>query len=139
MQRHHTLSNRLLKALLFGRFEPIETVLALSAVVHGLWMLFPYWSTSTFADSITGASRPTEIVIGICMALLGMAHLASMAFVWSRLRRHIAFVKFLFWGFLTWLAAIALGLAGVLWIPYLSIMLISGFIYLNISIGVENE
>jgi len=124
------------RAILFGRWEPVIAVLSVSACIHGLWLLFPGWQTTQV--SITGASREYERGLAYALIVVALTRVISLMMEWRSLVRHSTMAMFLLWGFLAWLAVIAFGFANILWIPYMTIMIVSAFSYLNISLGVDN-
>lgn len=126
-----------MRPILSGRFEPIEVLLALSAVLHGIWLVIPYWAIRGDVV-ITPAPRIFELVIGTSLFLLGSAHLASIKMRLKRLRKHMTFLKFITWLFLTFLAYLAVGPDSIIWIAYLTVSLVSAIVYLNVNSG-DNE
>ena len=140
MKEANPLRIRVFRAILFGRFEPIETIIAISAIIHGVWLLFPYWSVSGFlGQAVASGSRPQEAFIGGMITLFGLFHLAIMATNYGKLRQATTLTSFVFWAFLSWLSFLGTGLSNILWVPYITIMLASGVIYLNVSMGMANE
>jgi hypothetical protein len=133
------ITSRLIVALFTGRFEPIEAVLSLSSIVHGVWLLFPYW-TVMVDGSVSGAPRIYEQLLGAAMVVAGVVHLIGQmgGKRTFQLRKQASFIKFLLWGFLTWLALLATTASSVIWVPYATIMLVSAFVYLNVSVGVSH-
>lgn len=134
------MANRIIRAIVRSRFEPVETILAISAVLHGLWLLFPYWGfAAAGSDTISGSPRTFEITIGIVLGMLGVLHFTALTWGLQKLRYNVAFMKFMAWFFFVWLAFIAAGPDSIIWISYLTISGISASVYLNISARTKEE
>lgn len=132
-------TTKIIMAIVRSRFEPVETILAISAMLHGLWLLFPYWgfSSASAGETISGASRMFEVGLGIVIFILGLLHIIALGWNLPRLRYNVAFVKFMAWFFFTILAVAAAGYSSIIWITFLTLSLISGSVYLNISARTE--
>lgn len=133
--KRQSFHRRLTRSILFGRFEPVETILSISAIIHGLWLLFPRWQLLNVGGSVTSVPRVSEVLIATLMVVAGFAHLSSLFWRWHGVHRHTVFVSFLLWGFISYLALLSAGLSSVLPVAYITITLVSAIIYLNVSIG----
>lgn len=133
--KHNSFIEKLTHSILFGRFEPIETVLSSSAIAHGLWLVFPRWQLLNYGVSVTSAPRASEITIAMLLMLVGTVHLASLLWGWHAVHRQTAFVSFLLWVFISYLAILSSGFSSVLPLAYTTITLVSAIIYLNVSLG----
>ncbi len=129
-----SLVRRILMALMQNRFEPIETVLSASAIVHGFWLLFPEWSTRAVETAI-GAPRLYELGVGVAFIMIGVLSFVALAGRMPRLLRFVDFLEFLGWTFFAALAIAAAGLTNILWIPYATLSLLAAFVYLGMSVG----
>lgn len=129
-----SLVRRMLLALMQNRFEPIETVLSASAIVHGLWLLFPEWSTQA-VESALGASRLQEVIVAVLFIVVGSLSFVALAWRLPRLLLTVDFLEFVGWTFFAALAISAAGLTNILWIPYATLSLLAAFVYLGLSIG----
>lgn len=117
-----------------NRFEPIETVLAASAVIHGLWLMFPGWSYGG-VDSAIGAPRSCEIAASLLFITVGTLSFVALGAKAERMLRAVDFLEFLGWTFFAVLTASAIGLSNILWVPYATLSLLAAFVYLGLSIG----
>jgi hypothetical protein len=131
--------NRAVTSILYGRFESIEVVHGLSAVIHGLWLIFPDWTLVYMrVDTVTTTPRAFERGFGFMMALIGLSVLAGVVTKRHRVRKTAGMTIFLMWFFLSMLAMLAGGPTGVVWVGYLTISFVSAVVYLNISTGVHH-
>lgn len=126
---------RMFRALLFGRLEPVETILCFSAILHGMWLVFPEWGVRAMDNSIGSTGRVFEILVGAFLAAIGAAQLGAMYGKLARkIRINLALIKFILWSFLTWITLGAEGVENIVWVGYLTISLVSASVYLNISL-----
>lgn len=123
---------RLAQTILRGRLEPVETILAVAAFVHGLWLTFPGWGLAA-SSSPTAAPKYIELAFGLLFMVFAVIHLSCMHLNWERARKQSAFLIFISWLFIFALALLTVSLTSVIWIAYLTIMLLSAVVYLNIS------
>ena len=118
------------------RFGPIESTICISAIIHGLWLIFPEWRTAT-GEAIGPAGHIVESVIGTGLIVVALAHLVAMFNDLNKLRRNTAFIKFMLWLFVAWIAFISTAATSIVWIAYLTIAFVEGLVYLNVSLGGE--
>lgn len=129
-----SLIERIVRAIIRTRLEPMEVILSLSAVLHGIWLFVPFWGFARNSPgTVSGQLRLSEIVIATALVTLGTLHFTAMAFGWPKQRTNIAFMKFMVWMFIAWLAFLATSAASIVWLSYLTIAFVSGAVYLNIS------
>lgn len=133
------LTTRIVLAIVRSRFEPVETILAISAMLHGLWLLFPYWGLggSEVGETISGTARIFELSLGSMMFILGLLHIIALARGLQRLRYNVAFLKFMAWFFFTVISVVAAGFSSIIWITFFTLSLISASVYLNVSARTE--
>jgi hypothetical protein len=136
MPKQNNLTNRLLRLLLKSRFEPVQSILAAAAFVHGLWLYLPEWSRWPNASlGWTGAPRLMEVGLAALLMVSSVAVGYSLAFKQRNLRKHAEFVMFLCWSLVAMLAVFATSFSGIVWVAYVSIAFISAFTYLSVSVG----
>lgn len=112
---------KILEALFFGRFEPVQTMLSVSAFLHGIWLI-----SSMIISSM----------------ILGGMMISASAFVlyalWNGWRpKHTEFFLFLCWLFFAVLGIVAHSAPPIIWLPYSTIALASAITYLNNSLGLS--
>ena len=119
----------------------METILAISAILHGLWLTFPNWAlTLSTTDPIAeGGSRIVELAIGILLLAAGVAHLTSIILDSKKYRKLITLWKFMMWIFVTMIAYSASDASSIIWIAYMTIAAVAGAVYLNISLGADRR
>lgn len=131
-----TLRDRIIHAFFLSKFEPMETVLALSSILHGLWLMFPEWRFTLEAGTPIGeGSRYGEMGLGFLMFLFGAIHIFTIIIDSRKRRKGVLLTEFMLWFFITWLAITATSATSIIWIAYLTIALFAGLIYLNVSFG----
>jgi hypothetical protein len=130
------LTDKLFKSLLFGRFEPIETTLSASSLVHGLIILC---SHLFYGYSILGVNDSLEIFAGSSLAIAGVSVVRSICKDYIQVRRFSMFGQFLAWTVLTILVLVSPGIPALVHFGYATISLIAAFLYLNLSLGDHND
>ena len=130
------LADKLLKSLLFGRFEPIETTLSASSFVHGITILS---SHIFYSRSLLEVSNSLEIFAGISLTMAGVSVVRSMCKEYTQIRKASMFAQFLSWTLLTILVSMSPGLPVLVYFGYTTLSAIAAFLYLNLSLGVHND
>lgn len=130
------LRDRLLKSLLFGRFEPIETTLSASAFVHGAIILIYNFLSSS---SLLGVNSGLEVFAGSSLVISGVSVIRSLCKEYSQVRRFSAFGQFLSWTLLALIILSSGQFHYFLHFGYATLALIAAFIYLNLSVGDRND
>jgi hypothetical protein len=118
-----------------GRLEPAEVVLAISAVLHGLWITFtpPGDMISSMLNNYHHSWEwAVAAIVGGGLTLSGSASIGAV--VTNRMDRRKISTLFMFcaWLFLSALAFIATPYS-IFWIGYLTIATVSGATYLSLS------
>jgi hypothetical protein len=131
-----SLADKLLKSLLFGRFEPIETTLSASSFVHGTIILF---SHIFYNKSLLGVNDSLEIFAGSSLVIAGVSVVRSICKDYTQVRRFSMFGQFLSWTLLTVLVLVSPGLPVLVHFGYATLSLIAAFLYLNLSLGVHDD
>jgi hypothetical protein len=130
------LAGKLLKSLLFGRFEPIETTLSASSFLHGTTIL----SSHIFYNrSLLGVSDSLEIFVGISLVIAGVSVAGSVCKEYPLIRRASMFAQFLSWTLLTIVVLMSPGLPILVYFGYATLAFIAAFLYLNLSLGVHDD
>lgn len=130
------LTNKLFRSLLFGRFEPVETTLSASSLVHGGIILS---SHLFYGYSILGVSDSLEIFAGSSLAIAGVSVVRSICKDYIQVRRFSMFAQFLAWTLLTVLVLVSPGIPILVHLGYATLSLIAAFLYLNLSLGDHND
>ncbi|MCA1799718.1 MAG: hypothetical protein LC650_00180 [Actinobacteria bacterium] len=133
----NAIVKKLILAIMNNRFEPVETVLALSVMLHGFWLLLPQLGNGIVLEAIA-FSRTKELVGGAVMVLFGMISLFAIGQGNNRFLATVDFAEFLGWFYLATLAFAAAGFASLLWVPYITLAALSAFVYLGVSVGGQN-
>lgn len=137
MSKRTSLFKRVLLSLLRSRVEPIQIILALSIIAHGLWVLFPQWVFHISMESISTFPRVLEMGLGGGMIIAGGVSVTSLLTQSKTLMRQADFAEFVSWVFLTVLAYLATSPESIIWVGYATLALVSAFIYLNVSVGAD--
>jgi len=130
------LRNKIVKSLLFSRFEPIETVLSISAALHGGIIVF---YSIFFNLSLLNINNAVEVFAGGALIISSASVLRSLCKEYFEVRRFSAFGQFLSWLTLAALVSISEKAASFLHIGYVTLAIISAFVYLNLSVGDQND
>lgn len=130
------LTNKLFRSLLFGRFEPVETTLSASSLVHGGIILS---SHLFYGYSILGVNDSLEIFAGSSLAIAGVSVVRSICKDYIQVRRFSMFAQFLAWTLLTVLVLVSPGIPILVHLGYATLSLIAAFLYLNLSLGDHND
>lgn len=130
------LRNKILKSLLFSRFEPIETVLSISAAVHGGIILF---YSAFFGISLLNINNAVEVFAGGALVISSASVIRSLCKEYAEVRRFSAFGQFLSWLLLAALVSISESAISFLHIGYATLAIVSAFVYLNLSVGDQND
>ena len=130
------LAGKLLKSLLFGRFEPIETTLSASSFVHGSIILS---SHIFYNKSLLGVSSNLEIFAGISLVVAGVSVAGSVCKEYVRIRKASMFAQFMSWTLLTIAILLSPGLPILVYFGYATLAFIAAFLYLNLSLGVHDD
>ena len=131
-----SLADKLLKSLLFGRFEPIETTLSASSFVHGITILSSHFF---YNKSLLGVSSGLEIFAGVSLVVAGASVAGSVCKDYDRIRKASMFAQFLSWTLLTIVVLLSPGLPVLVYFGYTTLALIAAFLYLNLSLGVHDD
>jgi hypothetical protein len=126
MSRWLKIRIKLLTILLSSRFDTFEILLSSSAIAHGLTLFSFGWSALPYAKY--------EMATAIWMSIFGIYSMYGSSMANVQVRRLANLMLFAGWCFMFTLAIVN-GYA-IPSIAYLTIMLISAFIYLNVSVGV---
>lgn len=125
----------ILRSLLFRKFETVEILLALSMLVHGVWLIAPGWA------HIVEPSTPfyVQLIAATVMILAGGVHaplvlndLKSRASLW--LRKILSMASFIGHGFLFILALLAVGTHSIFILPYVILTLLGALAYLSMAV-----
>ena len=127
---------KILRALLFGRWKPIEALAAVHILMVGVWILFPFWDVANVFLSLTNVSRSWEMAFGAFLVFNSIIHIGSVAFsTWSmNLRKRAALLNFISYIMLTQLAVVSEGIGGVRWLSYLTLAALVAMSYLALVI-----
>lgn len=136
MQTVRALRDKVLKSLLFGRFEPIETALSASSFIHGLIII---GSLAVFDNSILGVNPSIEVFAGSSLVIAGVSLIRSICRDYSEVRRFSMFGQFLAWTMLTALILESPNFVPLVHLGYATLSTIAAFLYLNLSLGVKND
>ena len=136
MEMVKSLTDKFLRSLLFGRFEPIETTLSASSLVHGVIILS---SHLFYNKSLLGVNDSLEIFAGSSLVLAGVSVVRSICKDYTQVRRFSMFGQFLSWTLLTILVLVSPGLSVLVHFGYATLSLIAAFLYLNLSLGVRDD
>lgn len=106
--------------------EKVATVGIVSSILHGIWMLFPYWGWTDYI----GAPRWVEL--GLALLLIANGMIAGYAMLarasYFRLTMLLMFMSWLF------LATLSLATSGpliVTWLTYGTVALTTAYVYLG--------
>jgi len=130
------LRDKLIKALLFGRFEPIQTTLSASSFIHGTIILVSHLVSG---ETILNVNSGLEVFAGSALIMSGVAVVRSICKDYTEVRRFSFFGQFLAWTLLSILVLISPGLSVLLYVGYSTLSLIAAFLYLNLSLGVRSD
>lgn len=125
-----------LRRLMFRRFETVELLLSVSLFVHGLWLMFPYWSPG---GNPTEISRDVEVIGATLMIASGAIHVPLVIYDWrdrlvAPIRKVFSMSSFMGHAFLLVLAVLAVGLDSVLIVPYTILTLLGALAYLSMTV-----
>lgn len=130
------LRDKFLRSLLFGRFEPIETTLSASSSLHGAILLVSnFW----LGKSILEVNNSLEIFAGSLLLITGVSVVRSICKDYAQVRKFSAFGQFLSWTLLSILVFSSPGIHYFVHFGYVTLSLIAAFLYLNMSLGVQND
>ena len=129
------LRDKFITALLFGRFEPIETTISASALVHGAILL----GHNLIFGPLLGVSGSLEVFVGSALCISGISIIRSICKEYRQVRRLSAFGQFLSWTLLTVIISYSPLVHYLLHFGYATLSLISAFVYLNLSLGDRND
>lgn len=121
-----------MKALLFGRFEPVETTIASSSFIHGFIILF---YLSILGRSVFQVSEPIEYITAISLMLFGGTWFASICVPRITIRKNSALGQFAAWTMLSVLLLLSPNFHWLVHLGYVSISLVAAFLYLSLSLG----
>jgi hypothetical protein len=130
------LKNKLIKALFFGHFEPIQTTLSASSFIHGIIILMSHLFSG---QTILNVNSGLEVFAGSSLVLSGVSVMRSICKDYTEVRRFSFFGQFLAWTLLSILVLISPGLSVLLYVGYSTLSLIAAFLYLNLSLGVRSD
>lgn len=124
-----------MKALLFGRFEPVETTIASSSFIHGFIILF---YLNILGQSIFQVSTPLEYLTAALLMLFGATWFASICIPRITIRKNSALGQFAAWTMLSVLLLLSPNFHWLVHIGYVSLSLVAAFLYLSLALGENN-
>jgi hypothetical protein len=125
----------MIKAMLFGRFEPVETTIAASSFIHGL-IIMVYLTLSD--KSIFVVSPTIEFFTAIILMIFGGTWFASICIPRITIRKNSALGQFAAWTMLSVLLLLSPNFHWLVHVGYVSISLVAAFLYLSLALG-ENH
>lgn len=125
--------SKIIRVLVTSELKLAQIVLAISSMLHGMWILFPEWVFHFSEESLSGAPRSVESVIAGVLIFSGLFMLLALVRRKTRWERLSSLYQFMVWIFLTGLALMASSITGILWVGYATITLLAGAIYLSVS------
>lgn len=125
------LRDKFITAILFGRFEPIETTISASAMVHGI-LLIGY---NAFYGPLLGVNAGLEVFAGTALCISGVSIIRSICMEYHQVRRFSAYGQFLSWTLLSGLILYSPLVHYFLHFGYATLSFIAAFLYLNLSLG----
>lgn len=138
MPKSSNLFEKVIRALIYGRFDPIETVLAVFITVLGVWVAIREINTdisTTFFGSGT-----TLLVTAIVFAAVGLFHLLAIDRSynsrnwWTTARINSMFFITVGFLFSTMETMLGLGINQTRWMPWAALTFISAFTYLALAV-----
>lgn len=129
------LRNGFIRAILFGRFEPIETTLSASAFIHGMIMV----AHNALYGPLLGGSSIVEFFVGSALILSGASIIRSICKDYRKIRRVSAFSQFMSWTLLSVLILSSPTVHYLLHFGYATLSAIAAFLYLNLSLGDDDD
>ena len=132
---------KIIYGILYSRWEPVETVLAIHQAAVGLWLIFPYWEAYTGRVGVAGVSRTWELFLGVTGLALGVAHITFLAMsrVMTGWRARTLFLMFINYFLTSMLALQVSGGRGIRWTAFLTLAFLTGISYLSVAVGEANE
>ncbi|QIN94113.1 hypothetical protein PP459_gp120 [Streptomyces phage Wakanda] len=117
--------------------DVVEGILSLAVLLHGLWLISPYFVTSASVGSlILDGDSLFPRVIGLSQAVVSGLHLYTLIKKpreWEVIRRGASFFTFTLYLFYGSSSLILYGLGRVTWITTFALAFISGVVYLRLK------
>lgn len=139
MNQKRSLGRQIVYSILYGRFEPVETILALFLAVKGLWISVRQVIGTSTSTSLFGNNAELQIT-ALVFGLLGVIHIVSMYFShtdgnrWSRWRCNSMFAITLIFLFATVEVIMNIPAGETRWLNWAALTLISGATYLSLVV-----
>jgi hypothetical protein len=130
------LKYKIIRALLFGRFEPIQTVISASSFIHGIIIIGSHIMSGR---SILGASPSLEVFAGLSLIASGILVVRSICKNYSSARKYSFFAQFMSWAVLSILIIGSPDIPALVYFGYATLSAIAAFLYLNLSLGAKND
>lgn len=134
MADRESFPRRLLKAIVYSRFEPVETIMAIYISLLGLWTATREISTDT-TTTFFGSGR-VLIATGIIFGIIGIFHLYAVYKSygyhngWVKARETSLLVITMGFFFVMMEVVLGLGIGSTRWAPWAALTLISAATYL---------
>jgi len=129
--------DKAVRSVLSAKFRPLEFVLSVSAIAHGIWLTILGLECTVFSSgTLLILATQLELLFASYMVIAGSTSLIAMKLKISSLRRTSSMLLFIGWLFASVIAWLTVGFASMFWISYATISVISAILYINISSGV---
>lgn len=137
MKKKPGLAEKIVRSLIHGRFDPIETIIALFMVAMGIWITIRerVAVSTTFFGS--GESLTATAIVFI---LIGVIHLVAMNYssnhsnIWYTVRKNTLFIMTLAMFFATIEVLLGLGVGETRWLIWAALTLVSAATYLALVV-----
>jgi len=117
--------------------DVVEGIATLVAFLHGLWLVSPYYTSSTSVSSlILHGDTLVPRIIGLVQVIISGLHLYTLVrkpSEWEVIRRGASFFLFHLYLFYGASSLILYGLGRVTWITTFGLAFISGVVYLRLK------
>ena len=135
MNSAKSLYRKMLRAMLFGKFEPVETTISSSSFIHGfIIIVYPVVT----GRSIFMVSPPIEFITAVMLMIFGGTWFASICVPRITIRKNSALGQFAAWTMLSVLLLLSPSFHWLVHIGYVTIALVAAFLYLSLALGENN-
>jgi hypothetical protein len=128
------LKYRFFRAILFGRFEPIETAMAFSATIHGAII---GWLLSGGDGFLSLGPTLTKYVVSLVLVISGILVVIAINYNIHLIREYANMAEFVSWLALLGMVFMSPTADVILYVGYATLAVVSSLVYLNVAVGDE--
>lgn len=128
------LKYRFIRAILFGKFEPIETAMAFSATIHGAII---GWLLSGGDGFLSLEPTVTKYLISLVLVISGILVVIGVNYNLHLIREYSNMAEFMSWLALLGMVFMSPAANIILYVGYATLAVVSSLVYLNVAVGDE--